>query len=49
MTLSSLARDLEMLAKSGNVDGARARVDRLAVECERVTRALREVEREPRA
>jgi len=49
MTLSSQARDLEMLAKSGNVDGARARVDRLAVECERVTRALREVEREPRA
>jgi signal transduction histidine kinase/DNA-binding response OmpR family regulator/HAMP domain-containing protein len=49
MTLSSLARELEMLAKSGIIDGARPRVDRLAVECERVARALREVDREPRA
>jgi signal transduction histidine kinase/DNA-binding response OmpR family regulator/HAMP domain-containing protein len=49
MTLSSMARDLEMMAKSGIIDGAGARVDRLAAECERVSRALREVEREPRA
>jgi len=49
LTLSSMARELEMLAKSGIIDGARSRVDRLAVECERVARALREVEREPRA
>jgi HPt (histidine-containing phosphotransfer) domain-containing protein len=49
MTLSSMARDLEMMAKSGSVDSARARVDRLAAECERVARALREIEREPRA
>ena len=49
MTLSGLARDLETLAKSGSIDGARARVDRLAIECDRVARALRGVEREPRA
>ncbi|HXU87812.1 MAG TPA: response regulator [Methylomirabilota bacterium] len=48
LNLSSMARDLEMLAKSGSIDGARARVDRVAVECERVARALREIEREPR-
>jgi CheY-like chemotaxis protein/HPt (histidine-containing phosphotransfer) domain-containing protein len=49
LSLSSMARELEMLAKSGSIDGARARVDRVAVECERVARALREIEREPRA
>jgi CheY-like chemotaxis protein/HPt (histidine-containing phosphotransfer) domain-containing protein len=49
MTLSALARDLETLAKSGGLDGAAPRVERLAVECERVVRALQEVEREPRA
>jgi CheY-like chemotaxis protein/HPt (histidine-containing phosphotransfer) domain-containing protein len=46
MTLSNLARDLEVLAKSGSLDGAAVRVEHLADECERVTRALREVERE---
>jgi hypothetical protein len=49
MTLSTLARDLEALAKSGSLDGAAARVDRLAGECERVARALQEAEREPRS
>jgi CheY-like chemotaxis protein len=42
-TLSTLARELEMLARSGNVEGAAPRVERLALECERVVRALREV------
>jgi CheY-like chemotaxis protein len=49
MTLSTLARDLEALAKSGNLDGAASRVERLAGESERVARALREAEREPRS
>ena len=49
MTLSTLAKDLEALAKSGSLDGAAPRVERLAGECERVARALREVEREPRS
>ncbi|MGH7310274.1 MAG: response regulator, partial [Candidatus Rokuibacteriota bacterium] len=49
MTLSDLARDLEAQARSGSLDGAGPRVERLADECERVVRALREVEREPRA
>ena len=48
MTLSTLAKDLEDLARSGSLDGAAPRVERLAGECERVTRALREIEREPR-
>jgi histidine phosphotransfer protein HptB len=46
-TLSGLARDLETQARSGSLDGAEPRVERLGVECERVTRALREVRREP--
>jgi signal transduction histidine kinase/DNA-binding response OmpR family regulator len=46
-TLSTLARELETLAKSGSLDGAGPRVERLAGECERVVRALREIEREP--
>jgi signal transduction histidine kinase/DNA-binding response OmpR family regulator len=49
MTLSTLAKDLEALARSGSLDGAASRVERLAGECERVARALREVEREPRS
>jgi len=49
MTLSTLAKDLEALGKSGSLDGASARVERLAGECERVVRALRDVEREPRS
>ena len=49
MTLSTLAKDLEALARSGSLDGAASRVERLAGECERVVRALQEVEREPRA
>jgi CheY-like chemotaxis protein/HPt (histidine-containing phosphotransfer) domain-containing protein len=44
--LSNQARDLETLAKSGSLDGAAPRVERLAGECERVVRALREAERE---
>ena len=48
MTLSTLAKDLEDLARSGSLDGAALRVERLAGEYERVTRALREIEREPR-
>jgi len=48
MTLSTLAKDLEDLARSGSLDGAAPRVERLAGECERVMRALREIEREPR-
>jgi len=48
-TLSSLAKELETLARSGSVDGAAPRVERLAVECERVARALREVDGEPRS
>ncbi|MGH7388736.1 MAG: response regulator [Candidatus Rokuibacteriota bacterium] len=47
-TLSTLARQLEALARSGSLDGASPRVERLAGECERVVRALREVERERR-
>jgi CheY-like chemotaxis protein/HPt (histidine-containing phosphotransfer) domain-containing protein len=43
--LASLARDLETRAKSDSLDGAAARLEQLAVECERVTRALRELER----
>ena len=49
MALSTLAKDLEALARSGSLDGAAPRVERLADECEQVARALREVEREPRA
>ena len=43
-TLSSLARGLETLAKTGSLDGAAARLERLADEWERVARALEEVE-----
>jgi signal transduction histidine kinase/DNA-binding response OmpR family regulator len=46
-TLSSLAKDLEMMARAGSVDGAAPRVEHVAVECERVARALRRVDREP--
>jgi signal transduction histidine kinase/DNA-binding response OmpR family regulator len=49
LTLSTLARDLETLVKSGSLDGAAPRIERLAGECERVARALREAERESRA
>ena len=49
MTLSALAKDLEESAKAGSLDGASPRVERLANECERVARALREIEREPRS
>jgi signal transduction histidine kinase/DNA-binding response OmpR family regulator len=48
VTLSNLAKDLEALAKSGSLDGAAPRLERLSGECERVVRALREIEREPR-
>jgi histidine phosphotransfer protein HptB len=48
MTLSTMARDLEALAKSGSLDGAAPRLERLTSECEQVVRALREIEREPR-
>jgi CheY-like chemotaxis protein len=48
MSLSSLARDLEALAKAGGLDSAAPGVERLAGECELVVRALREVQREPR-
>jgi HPt (histidine-containing phosphotransfer) domain-containing protein len=43
-TLSSLARELETLAKSGSLEGAAAPLEQLAGECERVTRALQQVE-----
>jgi len=46
VTLSTLAKDLEGLARSGSLDGAAARVERLAGECARVARALRQVDRE---
>jgi signal transduction histidine kinase/DNA-binding response OmpR family regulator/HPt (histidine-containing phosphotransfer) domain-containing protein len=46
MTLSALARDVETLAKSESLEEAAPWVERLAGECERVARALREVERE---
>ena len=42
VTLSSLAKDLEALAKSGSLDGAASCVERLATECERVTQMLRQ-------
>ena len=48
-TLSSLARDVETLARSGSLEAAAPWVERLAGECERVTRALREIEHEPGA
>ncbi len=48
-TLSTLARDLEALAKSGSLDGAARGVERLAGECETVVRALRDIERAPRS
>jgi GAF domain-containing protein/DNA-binding response OmpR family regulator/HPt (histidine-containing phosphotransfer) domain-containing protein/HAMP domain-containing protein len=40
--LAALARDLEALARSGSLDGAPARLDRLAAEYEQVAEALRE-------
>jgi signal transduction histidine kinase/DNA-binding response OmpR family regulator/HPt (histidine-containing phosphotransfer) domain-containing protein len=43
-TLSALARDLETLAKTGSLDGAAARLERLADEWARVARALQEVD-----
>jgi GAF domain-containing protein/DNA-binding response OmpR family regulator len=46
VTLSTLAKDLEALARTGSLDGAAARVERVAGECERVARALRQVDRE---
>jgi len=49
MTLSALARDVEALARSGDLDAAAPWVERLAGESERVARALREVERAPGA
>jgi CheY-like chemotaxis protein/HPt (histidine-containing phosphotransfer) domain-containing protein len=48
VTLSNLAKDLEALAKSGSLDGAAPRLERLSSECEKVVRALKEIEREPR-
>jgi CheY-like chemotaxis protein/HPt (histidine-containing phosphotransfer) domain-containing protein len=48
VTLSTMARDLEALAKSGNLDGAAPRLERLTSECEQVVRALKEIERERR-
>jgi len=45
--LSGLARDLEAMARSGSLDGAAPRLERLGAECERVMRALREPKREP--
>jgi len=42
VTLSSLAKDLEALAKSGSLEGAASCLERLASECERVTQMLRE-------
>jgi CheY-like chemotaxis protein/HPt (histidine-containing phosphotransfer) domain-containing protein len=49
MTLSTLARDLEALAKSGSLEGAAPQVERLADERDRVAQAVREVARESRA
>jgi len=46
VTLSSLAKDLETLAKSGSLDGAASCLERLASECERVTQMLRGAENE---
>jgi signal transduction histidine kinase/DNA-binding response OmpR family regulator len=46
VTLSSLAKDLETLAKSGSLDGAASRLERLASECERVTQMLRGADNE---
>src|SRR5262249_39610490 len=43
VTLSSLAKDLETLAKSGSLEGAASCLERVATECERVTQRLREV------
>jgi HPt (histidine-containing phosphotransfer) domain-containing protein len=43
LTLSSLAKDLETIAKSGSLDSAASCLERLASECERVTQMLREV------
>jgi len=48
-TLSALARELELAAKSGTLDGAAFRVERLAGECERVARAMREIDRASRS
>ena len=48
MTLSGLARDLEALAKTGELASAGPRVERLAGECALVVRALGEVQRESR-
>jgi HPt (histidine-containing phosphotransfer) domain-containing protein len=48
-TLADLAAALEAQARSGTLEGAAARVERLAGECERAVRALREVERDARA
>src|SRR5262245_55207677 len=44
--LSSLAKDLETLAKSGSLEGAASCLERLASECARVTQMLREADNE---
>jgi CheY-like chemotaxis protein/HPt (histidine-containing phosphotransfer) domain-containing protein len=46
VTLSSLAKDLEALAKSGSLEGVESCLERLAGECERVTQMLREADNE---
>jgi signal transduction histidine kinase/DNA-binding response OmpR family regulator len=44
--LAVVARELEMLARSGSLDGAPSKLDRLAAEYELVARALKEAERD---
>jgi len=44
--LAALARELEVLARSGSLDGAPARLERLAGEYEQVAGALSEIDRE---
>jgi CheY-like chemotaxis protein/HPt (histidine-containing phosphotransfer) domain-containing protein len=46
VTLSSLAKDLETLAKSGSLEGAASCLERVASECERVMQRLRETDNE---
>jgi HPt (histidine-containing phosphotransfer) domain-containing protein len=46
VTLSSLAKDLETLAKSGSLEGATSCLERLASECARVMQRLREADNE---
>jgi HPt (histidine-containing phosphotransfer) domain-containing protein len=43
LALGALAKDLEMLGRAGDLDGAQEKVDRLAAEYDRVQAALKDL------